>query len=138
VDVSPDPRHGPELSVEVASCVGPTEPGHWDIAWAVGNLNPDPIRVANAWLPHGKFRSPRKDFEPPIEIAPAAVANMEFSVLAREEPGTVVENCFVILSLTHENDDWRVFARLRVTFEDAGKPRAETVLITRQRVGFSA
>jgi hypothetical protein len=54
-----------------------------------------------------------------------------------EPPGTEVENAFLILHVFWREKDWRVFARLRVSFGDTGLPSTTTEVVTTQRVGFS-
>jgi hypothetical protein len=129
---------GPLLAVELASRSPTADPGLWEMAWDVRNLGAEPLRMRAAWLPHGRFRAPRHTMDPSVAIEPRNQAPLAFAVLAREEPGTIVENCFLILNVDWSGTEWQVFARLTITFEAEGVPRPETVLITTQRTGFSA
>ena len=90
-----------------------------------------------AWLPHGRFRGPRRRFEPPLALGPAGHADLELVVSCAERPGTTVENAFLILGVRWRGAAWRIFARLAVEFDDQAAPRPRTELITRQSVGFS-
>src|SRR5581483_640261 len=128
---------GPSVAIDVVSRERTADPALWNIAWAVRNLTDAPLEVLQAWLPHGRFRSARRDLEPPLMIASSDAATLAFPVSCGEEPGTVVENCFVILNVRWGDASWRIFARLRVAFDAERAPVPETVLITIQTVGFS-
>ena len=62
---------------------------------------------------------------------------LECVVACSELPGTVVENAFLILRVLWLEEPWRVFARLRVVFDEQGGPQTTTEVVTVQRVGFS-
>jgi hypothetical protein len=49
-----------------------------------------------------------------------------------------VENAFLILRVLWLETPWRVFARLRVVFDEQGGPQTTTEVVTVQQVGFSA
>ncbi|MPZ15951.1 MAG: hypothetical protein GEU73_16275 [Chloroflexi bacterium] len=127
----------PDLSVEPAGCSPGIAADQWSVAWTVSNASDDELAITGAWLPHGQFRSPRRDFTPPLTIAVNERVRVEFLVRCREAPGTVVENAFVILTVEWQSQAWRIFARSRVRFDDSGAPQPATELITVQRVGFS-
>ncbi len=135
---NPTEGDGPSVAVSLASRAPTPDPAVWDMAWSVRNRGSTPLRVLSAWLPHGRFRSPRHNIEPALTIAPAEQARLEFAVQCQEAAGTVVENCFVILNVDWSGAEWQVFARVTVTFGPEGVPEPETVLITAQRTGFSA
>jgi len=117
----------------VCSGVAPrAEPGEWDVTWAIRNIGPYPIELREAWLPHGRFRSSRRDFSPPIQIGPAADAELTFLVTCAEEPSAVVENAFVILVMEWRGGAWRIFARLRVPITKHGVPAPVTETFTLQ------
>jgi hypothetical protein len=59
-------------------------------------------------------------------------------VACGEPAGTVVENAFLILRVLWGDRPWRIFARLRVVFDQHGVPENSTEVITTQPVGFSA
>jgi hypothetical protein len=48
-------------------------------------------------------------------------------VAAEEGPGTVVENAFLILQVRTATRGWRVFARMRVAFDDGPLALVEAV-----------
>jgi hypothetical protein len=48
-----------------------------------------------------------------------------------------VENAFLIVRVLWQEEPWRVFARLRVVFDEQGGPQTTTEVVTVQRVGFS-
>jgi hypothetical protein len=51
--------------------------------------------------------------------------------------GLVTENAFVIFHVTWRGEPCRIFVRLRVVVNSAGKLETATESITTQRVGFS-
>ena len=128
---------GPSISVELVSRERTADPAIWSIAWDVRNLAPDPLLILGAWLPHGRFRSPRQVMDPPLSVAPNEPVRLNFVVQSQEPAGTIVENCFVILHVEKGGTEWQVFARITVTFDAEGAPQPETVLVTAQRTGFS-
>ncbi len=139
VDAAPnDAGNGPAVTVAAIAREPTPDPSIWRFTWSVSNRDEGPLRMLDAWLPHGRFRCPKQEIVPIRTIQPGAEDRLELPVKAHEEPGTVVENCFVILSVKRGNEQWRIFARLRITFGSDGAPDAETVLITTQPVGFSA
>jgi hypothetical protein len=50
----------------------------------------------------------------------------------------VVENAFLILRVLWREQPWRIFARLRVVFDQHSVPENTIEVITTQPVGFSA
>jgi hypothetical protein len=132
----PSPTSGPTVAVRFASREA-AGPRLWTITWIVENLNAEPLRLRDAWLPHGKFRSPRREFEPELVLGSGEETRIAFAVSAGEEAGIIVENCFVIMNVAWRGEAWRIFARITVTFEEGWAPSPGTVLITTQPVGFS-
>jgi len=63
-----------------------------------------------------------------VVVAPRESHLLEVAVKAREQPGTLVENAFLIL----RTDVCRVFARMRVEFDGAGRPRPVVEAVTAQ------
>ena len=108
----------PSLAVQQASA-DPTGDA-WHINWRITNTGRDPIALHSAWLPHGRFRSQEWQLDPPLHIPAGGEATLESRVKWQEEPGTVVENGFLILRL----DGWRVFARLTIIRLPDGSPQA--------------
>jgi hypothetical protein len=132
-------RHGnehAEIAVEPGAASRGPGPAQWQVPFTVRNDGPAPIQLEAGWLPHGRFRAPSVPLT--VALAPGEAAELRFSVAFSEPAGTEVENAFLILRLVQDEQPWRVFARLRVRAESDGTPRAQTELITRQRVGFSA
>jgi hypothetical protein len=117
---------GPDVQIEVETRRPDAQPGRWRVVWRVANAGSEPLRLEDAWIPHGRFRG---DGHVPISavIDPGASAPLEFVVSANEAPLTVVENAFLILRAGR----WRLFARMRIEFDAHGVPRpiVETVTV---------
>jgi hypothetical protein len=87
----------------------------------------------SAQHPHSQFRTPETNLDQ--EIAPGEQSEVPLPVRFSEPPGAIVENPFLIV-LFHEDADWRLLARVRVTAGRRGEPIAdESVVVTTQRVG---
>ena len=71
------------------------------------------------------------------KLLPNQSAQLVFSVACSELPGTIVENAFLILRVLWLEEQWRAFARLRVTFDELGGPQSITEVITTHKIGFS-
>jgi hypothetical protein len=127
----------PQLAVEEFHRSKDANGHRWRFGWRVQNLATRPMKLLSARLPHGKFRSDEKHFDPPLELRPGEMALVEMPAVCDERPGNVIENAFVILSVEWQGDPYRIFVRLRVTINPRGEPRTSTELITTQRVGFS-
>ena len=131
-DVPTEP--GPTLEVAQASPAAGA-PGRWLVAFDVANRGGEPVALLQAWLPHGRFRCA----EQPLAdvLAPDGRTTLSFEVAFDEEPGTEVENAFVILQVRWGDGVWRVMTRLTVTARADGAPEAAAQLLTTHRVGFS-
>jgi hypothetical protein len=107
--------------------------GRWRVAWLVHNDGSSPLRLEDAWIPHGRFRG---EGHVPLQmnIEPGAASDIELSVSSAEPPGTVVENAFVILRVRGAERAWRVFARMRVQFDDVGTARPVVEAVTAQSI----
>lgn len=127
---------GPQIDVFATSVQPLAVPGQWDVTWTVRNRDPLAIQVHEAWLPHGRFRSARRSYEPPFTIATSGEAQLSFAVACQEEPGAVVENSFVILNVTWRDEPWRIFVRLRVPIGEDRVPAPDTEVISAQQVRF--
>ena len=97
-------------------------PGQWRVGWDITNADEAPVNVSEAWLPHGRFRG-EGHVRLNLSIAPGQQARIELRVKCQEPPGTVVKNAFLIL----RTSVGRVFARMRVEFDESPRPILETV-----------
>ena len=123
----------PRTRIQMAGRQPASAPGEWLVTWGVQNLGTSPLELTQVWLPHGQFRAPRQDIGPALHIAPGATIHLDIHVACPLPPTGVVENAFVILTVQSEGEPWRVFARLRVTFDAEGAPLPLTEQITTQR-----
>ncbi|HKA56141.1 MAG TPA: hypothetical protein VKJ47_21015 [Candidatus Binatia bacterium] len=129
---------GPRVRLEQVSRRAGAVPGRWLVAWQVRNLGQYPLRLLAARLPHSRFRSEERELDPAPYLLPDERTQLEFPVACGELSGTVVENAFLIFRVLWQDEHWRIFARLRVLFDEQGGPQAATEVVTVQRVGFSA
>lgn len=127
----------PNIAVEAIHCTSDVNRGYWSCSWRIQSLSGRSMKLVSVRLPHGQFRSEEREFNPSLELRPGASARVEISVLCDGEPGTVIENAFLILLCEWQAERWRIFARLRVTVNQQGEPAPATELITTQKVGFS-
>jgi hypothetical protein len=109
----------------------------WSIGWDIANKGSHAIEISGVRLPHGQFRSDDHRFDPPLDIAPGESRQFDVGVSCDEPAGLVTENAFVIFTARWSGKAWRIFVRIRVIVNAAGKPETETQLITTQQVGFS-
>lgn len=108
-------------------------PGAWTVTWRIRNEGDRPIRLLSAQQPHSQFRTPETKLDE--EIVPGAQREVVLPVRFSESPGVAVENPFLIV-VFHENANWRLLARVRVTAGTRGEPIAgHSVVTTTQRVG---
>jgi hypothetical protein len=110
---------------------------YWSIAWAIVNKGTDSLEISAVRLPHGQFKSDEHRFDPPLDLATGASRQFNVCVSCEEPVGLVTENAFVIFAARWSGEAWRIFVRIRVIVNAAGKPETETQLITTQQVGFS-
>jgi hypothetical protein len=127
----------PRVEIEMTGASKSGGPDRWRTSWKIKNLGAAPLRILAARLPHGKFRSEEKTFEPPLDLPTNESIGLEIEARCGEPPGTEVENGFVILRVAQERALWLVLVRVRVRIEADGTPKAATELITGQPVGFS-
>ena len=111
--------------------------GSWNITWLVRNLGRYPLRILSARLPHGQFKSEEHRFEPAMDLNGGDQVEFRTSVLCDAPEGLVTENAFMIFHVTWLSEPCRIFVRLRVVVNSAGKPETATEMITIQKVGFS-
>ncbi len=88
-------------------------------------------------MPHDKFFSERREFDPPLPLGALETIELELDVTCTGIPGDVVENTFVILSLLWQDRPWRVFARHLITVDGTGTPRHRCQSVTVHPVGIS-
>ena len=128
---------GPLVRVEFEPPAGPIGAGQWRCGWRIRNVATPILSMTTAWLPHGRFRSARRTFDPAVKIAAGSSKRMSFDVECSEVSGTELENAFVILTADLDGEEWRVFARLTVSFGDGGLPTPRTEIVTTSRVVFT-
>ena len=119
--------------VRVDSFTTEGAPGAWTVRWRITNDEDRPIRLVSGQQPHSQFRTPETKLDE--EIGPRAQTEVVLPVRFNESPGVVVANPFLIV-VFHENVEWRLLARVRVTAGTRGEPIAgDSVVTTTQRVG---
>ena len=129
--------NGPQIRVEQVGPCRKVEPGGWLFDWRLENMTGNAVELFSARVPHGKFRSEERNFEPPLKILGGESGRVQMLVRCDELAGTVVENAFLILLIEWLDAQWRTFVRFLVTVDSDGRPKTRTELITTQRVGFS-
>jgi hypothetical protein len=98
--------------------------GAWLFRWRLTNLTGEEIEILSAWLPHSRFRS--EEFAVALTAPAGGRVEFDSEVACDGEPGTVIENAFLILRL----DSGRAFARLRVTIGEDDTPLAVCEAVT--------
>lgn len=127
----------PRILVEsISRARGPAD-GQWSIGWRIQNVDAEPLELAAAWLPHGRFRGARRSLAPPPRLAAGESVELELTVATAGAPGEVVENAFLLLNILRREEQWQLFARIRVTFDASGVPGPVTEVVTAQPMGFS-
>jgi hypothetical protein len=135
--VSPANALGPNVVVEPVCPCAASAGGRWLCTWRIHNVGQEPLQLLAAGLPHSRFRSEEQELSPAPKLLPGESARLALAVACREPAGTVVENAFLILRVLWGERPWRIFARLRVGFDQRGAPESTTEVITTQPVGFS-
>jgi hypothetical protein len=126
------PTDPPRLRLEPFSTDG--KPGSWSVRWRIRNEGAATLRVKTAVQPHAQFHTA----ETPIGRDIAARRHLEITLPVRfvEDPGTVVENPFLILLIGDGAAEWRVLVRVRVIAGPRGEPTAgDTLAMSVNRVG---
>ena len=108
----------------------------WRVNWAIANDEPLGIRVALINAPHSQFRSDQTRVD--VLLREGASTVVPLRVHVGGEPGSEIENAFVILTIDHATRQWRLMVRVRVIIGHTGAPLLRVETITSQRVGFSA
>ena len=129
---------GPNVAVESAYPWAASACGRWLCTWHLQNLGQETLQLCSAGLPHSRFRGEEQDLSLAPELLPGERAQLTLAVACCEPAGTVVENAFLILKVLWRERLWRIFARLRVIFDQQSRPETSTVVITTQPVGFSS
>lgn len=127
-------RVSPRVFIEQVSRRPAQVPGRWLVTWRIENLGQQPLRILAARLPHDRFRTEEQGLVPAPMLSGRESAQLELPVECHEPPGAVVENAFLILRVLSLEEPWRVFARLRVAFDDEGGPQATTEVVTVHRM----
>jgi hypothetical protein len=136
--VSPANILGPNVVVESACPCEASAPGRWLCTWRIQNLCQEPLQLLAAGLPHSRFRSEEQELSPAPNLLTGQSARLALVVACCEPTGTVVENAFLILRVQWRERPWRIFARLRVVFDQHSVPENSTEVVTTQPVGFSS
>jgi hypothetical protein len=119
----------PRVTLDVLDCHADNEPGRWLVRWTVTNHGASAVRLHTVWIPHGRFRG---DGRLPLSrvLEPGESFVLPLLVRAREEPGTRVDNAYLILQVSTDGQAWRIFTRMRVEFDTQAAPRPIVEVIT--------
>lgn len=128
---------GPKIEVEQAECGTSKDPGRWLFKWRVRNVTETPMSLLSVRVPHGKFKAEELKFGPPLKVAAQDHFILDLAVACEEPPNTIVDNAFLILLVSWQENQWRFFVRLRIMVNEQGQPQTTTESITVQQVGFS-
>ena len=131
------PDRGPTAAVTPIALQPGPEPAQWTVTWRVENRGDPDLLLLAAWQPHGRFRWPERALAPPVPVPAGSNVSLVLPVRCSEPPGTVVENAFLILRALWRDEPWRILTRLRIAFDQAGRPEIIPELVTTQPVGFS-
>ena len=96
-----------------------------------------PMSLLSVRVPHGKFKAEELKFGPPLKVAAQDHFILDLAVACEEPPNTIVDNAFLILLVSWQENQWRFFVRLRIMVNEQGQPQTTTESITVQQVGFS-
>ena len=127
----------PQIEVKQISVSKNLAPGRWILTWEIRNLSPARLAIVAARLPHSQFRCAEWKLSPAQEIPPDQSTRLQCAVECLQDPGSVVENAFIILQVLWRDQPWRIFVRLRVSIDAAAAPHSVAESITTQQVGFS-
>ena len=129
--------HQPSLQIEAGACLSTGVSGRWTASWRIQNLDSQPLEIQSAWLPHDKFFSERREFDPLLPLSGMETIELELEVVCGGLPGEAVENTFVILGLLWQDRPWRAFARHLIIVDSAGTPKHRCQSVTVHGVGVS-
>src|SRR5262245_8263301 len=127
----------PQVEVKQISVSKNLAPGRWLLVWEIRNLSPAQLVIVAARLPHGQFRCAEWKLSPAPTIPPDHSDRLQCDVECPQDPGSVVENAFIILHVLWRDQPWRIFVRLRVSIDAAAAPHSTPENITTQQIGFS-
>ena len=125
----------PRVTLDPLHTARATGDATWRVSWRLANHGPSELRIARVSAPHGRFRAADRDW--PVVLARGASTELALEIRCDAQPGSEIENAFVIVTADHEGATWRILARLRVREDAAGVPRPVTERIDVQEVGFS-
>ena len=126
-----------QVSVEALNAPPTPTEGGWRFAWCVTNDGDEDVTLESTWFPHGKFRGDKQPLPPSLTLPPGSETTLERVVVCAGESGDEIENAFLIMHTTWGGQPWRIFARLRIIFDEHSTPRSATERITTQPVGFT-
>ena len=127
----------PQIEVEQVECGRSENSGQWLFKWRVRNASETPMSLLSVRVPHGKFKAEERKLEPPVKIASQNHFILDVAVACEEPPNTIVDNAFLILLVSWQENQWRFFVRLRILINEEEQPHTTTESITVQQVGFS-
>ena len=130
-------NEGPKIEVEQIERRTSEKLGRWLFKWRVRNLTEVPMNLLSVRLPHGKFKAEERKFGPALKVAAQDHFILDLAVACEEPPNTIVDNAFLILLVSWQENLWRFFVRLRIMVNEQGQPQTTTESITVQQVGFS-
>jgi hypothetical protein len=127
------PVDPPRVRIEVAACRPAASVGRWRVTWTVHNDSSDVLSLEEAWVPHGRFRG---DGHVPVvaALAPGERYDLSLEVTSAEAPGTVVENAYLIVRAALGMTPVRLFARMRVVFDQHAQAQPAVETLTAQFV----
>jgi len=127
----------PSIAVKQVAPSRSENSGQWLFKWRVRNMTETPMSLVSVRAPHGKFKAEEREFGPEVKISAQDHFILDLAVACEELPNTIVENAFLILLVSWQENQWRVFVRLRITVDQQGRPQTTTESISAQQVGFS-
>lgn len=110
------------FSVESVVPATPAVQGHWRITFGIHNAGSAAVHLDEAWLPHGQFRGAAR-MPVGVSLDPGQSLSLEATVHVVAPPRTIIENAFLILTISRGLHRTRVFVRLRVPIDAHGAPQ---------------
>jgi len=124
----------PRVLIEPGPCRPGTEHGEWLTSWRIRNLSAHRLDVQAARLLFDRFRSSEPNLAASVRIGAGASGDLEIKARCAEPAGTVLKSPFLILVVRWHDQDWRLFCRLRVEFDDDSTPRPICEAVTAQAI----